>query len=418
MKKTLLVHGCWGGIAVIVFLIGGFRQPLTPNATALVQSSTSLFPMSAEQQAQASLTAGPREKNRKQTAEQFEPPNLEELARLSVSEPNPITRRLAFSRLLEAMTPDNALEIRKKLVAVGVESDQWRDFNYQWGALAGEEAFQFAADSKERDLSAALAGWASANPNQALAMLNNLPDDMRDQRDSLARSVVEGMSDRDLKGATELVLQLAGEGIKEAGELMGMVANDTVRAKGVEEAAAWSESLPDGPLKGRAMQRIANEYAEADPEAAAAWAEGMAHQDFAAQAVEEVSDKWAAKNPVEAVTWLESLPEGTGQKAGLNSVFGDWEDRDPAAATEYLASMPMSSQRDAAISGFSRGYAWQDPEVAIAWALDISDPQLRQESLTRAGQVFLRKDAESARAWLESSGLPSETQQAILDRRG
>ncbi|MDA7613858.1 hypothetical protein N8586_01865, partial [Verrucomicrobiales bacterium] len=75
-------------------------------------------------------------------------------------------------------------------------------------------------------------------------------------------------------------------------------------------------------------------------------------------------------------------------------------------------------QRDAAISGFSRGYAWQDPEVAIAWALDISDPQLRQESLTRAGQVFLRRDAESARAWLESSGLPSETQQAILDRRG
>ena len=339
-KKTILVHGCWGGVALAAFWMGGVRQPSTPGVAVLTQSPRPSLPPTAEQLPSIlANAAGPGKEDMGPASSTFEATSLEELANRAIRDPNPITRRLAFSKLLEALTPGNALKMREKLLALGAERDQWRDFNYQWGALAGEEAFQFAASSKERDLDAALAGWASANPNQALAMLDNLPEEMQDQRESLARSVVEGMSDRDLKGATDLVLRLAGEGVKKTDELMEIVATDAVRAQGVEKAATWSESLPDGPLKGAAMQRIANKYAETDPEAAAAWAEGVADKDFAARAVEEVGDKWAASNPIAAVTWLESLPEGNGQKAGLNSVFGDWEDRDPASATEYLGNV-------------------------------------------------------------------------------
>jgi hypothetical protein len=80
-------------------------------------------------------------------------------------------------------------------------------------------------------------------------------------------------------------------------------------------------------------------------------------------------------------------------------------------------TMPRSPQRDAAISGFSTGYAWQNPQVAIEWANDIADPALRQQTLTRAGQAYFRRDPESARAWLESSNLPPEAQQQVLNPR-
>jgi hypothetical protein len=341
----------------------------------------------------------------------------ETLAQQAVRDPNPIKRRLAFSKLLEALTPENALEIREQLVSFGAEGDQWRDFSYAWGALAGEEAFLFASNSKERDMGAAVAGWASANPREALAMLDNLPEALKGQRDQLAQSVVEGLSDRDRMSATDLVLRLAGEGMAQPEKLIAIVANDALRVDGPETAARWSESLPDGPLKGAAMQRIAGEFVEADAEAAAKWAEAVADQDYAARVIEEVGKRWAVRNPVEAVGWLETLPESQGQKSGLGSAFGDWEDRDPYAATEYLSKMPESTQRDAAISGFSRGYAWQDPEAAIAWAQDISDPALRQESLTRAGQIFFRRDPASATDWLEGSGLPPQTLEAILKPR-
>ena len=122
--------------------------------------------------------------------------DLEALARQAATDPNPVLRRLAFSRLIEAMTPENAETIRAELVGSGIERDQWNDFNYQWGALAGRDAFDFASESEERDLEAVLSGWASARPEEALALLENLPEDRRGERDQLAESIVAGLSDR------------------------------------------------------------------------------------------------------------------------------------------------------------------------------------------------------------------------------
>ena len=99
----------------------------------------------------------------------------------------------------------------------------------------------------------------------------------------------------------------------------------------------------------------------------------------------------------------------------MNSVFGDWEDRDPVAAGKYLLSMDSSPKRDSAISGFANGYAYQDPETSIAWANEISDPGMRNSALTRAGQAYFRRNPEAAQTWLNSSGLSSAVQEAILN---
>jgi hypothetical protein len=308
-------------------------------------------------------------------------------------------------------------EIRSQLLALGAGGDQWRDFHYNWGALAGVEAFNHAAASEEEDLAATLTGWAAARPGEALAMLDNLPEALRGQRDQLAESVVSGLADTDRRLATDLVLRLAGEGHGRAGRLMEIVANETIRADGPEAAAAWSESLPQGPLKGAAMNRVADAFVRRDPLAAASWIQPLAGQDYAAGAVARIGGQWAARDPIAAVGWLEALPAGGGQSAGLSNAFGDWEDRDPVAASQYLMNMPRSARRDSSISGFASGYAWQDPEASLAWASDISDPTLRQQTLTRVGQAYIRRDPAAARAWLESSNLPAEARQQILNPR-
>jgi hypothetical protein len=341
--------------------------------------------------------------------------NLDSLAEQALRDPNPITRRLAFSRLLESLTPENAEAIRSKLVDLGADGDQWRDFHYSWGAIAGKAAFDHAAASDEPDLAATMTGWAAANPAEALAMLANLPAEMQGQRDELTASVVSGLAHHDRSMATDLVLKLGQEGNGRAGSLMELVARETLRNQGPEAASQWAESLPDGSLKGTAMARIAESYARKDPLAAAQWAQRFASEDYASRTIEQIGGRWAENDPVAAVNWLETLPPGNGQMAGLRTAFGDWEDRDPAAAGEYLVAMPPSAQRDSAVSGFATGYAWQNPQLAIAWAQDIRDPALRQSSLTRAGQAFFHRDPENARAWLETSGLPPETQQQIAN---
>lgn len=341
--------------------------------------------------------------------------NPDALAEQAFRDPNPITRRLAFSRLLECLTPENAEALRSRMVELGADPDQWRDFHYSWGAIAGKAAFDHAAASDEADLAATMTGWAAANPAEALAMLGNLPETMRGQQHELTASVVAGLAHQNAAMATDLVLKLGGEGNPRAGNLMELVAAETLRSKGPEQASLWAESLPDGALKGTAMSRVAESYVRKDPAAAARWVQRFAAEDYATRAVERIGGDWAENDPIAAVGWLESLPAGSGQAAGLRNAFGDWEDRDPVAAGQYLLAMPLTPQRDAAVSGFATGYAWQNPQVAIAWAQDIRDPDLRQSSLTRAGQAFYRRDPAGALAWLETSGLPEEVRQQVAN---
>jgi len=422
--KSLMVHGAWLVAVVLAFVLGGLRHDSGKNGAGTDGAASSSAPTKSARAAaglgDSDRSAGDAMALRRSDRDGFQggdssrgKRSWEQLARLSARDPDPITRRLAFTRLLESMTPENVLAIREELVAAGVEGEQWRDFAYRWGALGGREAVEMAATTPERDMNAALTGWAAADPAAAMNLLANLPENMQGSRESLTASVVEGISHQDTALATDFVLRMTAEGTGNGERLIDVVARQALREGGHEDAARWSETLPDGPVKAAAMDRVAGTYVRKDPEAAAEWAQGFATNDYAARVIEEVGDGLARRDPVAAANWLENLPEGRGQIVGLRSVFGDWEDRDPVAAGEYLMNMPQSAQRDSAISGFSQGYAWQDPRTAIAWAEDISDPGLRQSTLTNAGQAFFRRDPKAAKTWLANIDLPPEAKKAI-----
>lgn len=345
---------------------------------------------------------------------------IDEVVRQAIRDPNPLTRRLAFARLLESMTPENAMQIREQLVAQGAQGESWNDFNYAFGAIAGRTAFEFAMTSDEPDLGAAFRGWAAADPTAAMAMLDNLPPELARQRRNLERDLISGLADRDVGLATQTALQLGAEDARHGAWLMAEVANEALREGGAESASMWVETLPDGPQKGAAMRRVTESYVRDDPAAAAAWAGQFADQDYAVRAIAEIGDEWSEDSPQDAIGWIETLPAGNSKNAGYSEAFGNWEDRNPEAATQYLSGMQAGPERDAAISGFSRGYAWQDPQMAIAWAQDISDPGMRERSLVQAGQAYFRRDPQNAMTWLEQSGLSNDAQQAVMSggRRG
>lgn len=429
MKGNLLIHGCWALAAIVAFSLGWqSSRPVSgisaqdENRSSASLSRAALGEAGADSRNNRTgnrASGGPTDSDLEGLFGKIVSGSsgLESLAAQALRDPNPITRRLAFSRLLEALTPENAETIRSQMVALGADADQWRDFHYSWGAISGKAAIDHAGKTEEQDLAATMTGWAAANPSEALAMLDNLPQEMEGQREELVASIVMGLTHRDATLATDLVFKLEKEGNGRAGNLMEIVAKEALRAQGVEQASVWADSLPDGPLKGTAMRSVADSYVRKNPQAAAKWGERFADKDYAAGAIEQIGGRWAESDPVAAVNWLENLPAGSGQKAGLSRAFGDWEDRDPAAAGEYLLAMPNSAKRDSAISGFATGYAWQNPQLAIAWAQDIQDPALRQSSLTRAGQAYFRRDPNGAKVWMESSGLSPEAQQQIINGR-
>jgi hypothetical protein len=426
-ENHLKLHAVWLVAAVATFGLGTLHKSGTTASDQLAASDVTKFENSSRRNP-GNDASTPLDRARIQRPSSASPDSIiaglfggkssagiEALAVMALRNPNQITRRLAFSRLLESMTPDNAEQIRTQLDKLGADPDQWRDFNFSWGAIAGKSAFDSPNNTRKGALGDTLAGWAAAKPEEALAMFENLPAALEGKREELTHGIVSGLADSNRFLATDLVLRLSQQGNKEAPRLMDLVAVETLRADGPETASLWSDSLPDGPLKGAAMSRIAGDFARNNPEAAAAWAQRHASEEFAATAIDRISGQWTAQNPQAAVNWLESLPPGKGQNAGLQTAFNDWEDRDPAGAGEYLLSMPNSPQRDTSISGFSSGYAWQDPPMAIQWANSITDANLRQRSLTHAGKIYFSQDPAAARAWLETSGLAAEVQQQITN---
>jgi hypothetical protein len=424
ISKRMIVHGGWCLAALAAFVLGSTRNAsLDRNGAADApgdrRGSSSANVVDGSPAARDRIRPGRPSSGSEESpltrlfGSKSAAAGLDALAFQALRDPNQITRRLAFSKLLEAMTAENAGQIRAQLVELGAEPDQWRDFNYSWGALAGKDAFDIASKTKEQDLNDTLTGWAAADPQAAMAALDNLPPELEGQRAELTRSVVAGLADSNRALAAEMVLRLAREGNKEAPGLMEIVARETLRADGTAAASRWSETLPDGPLKGAAMNLIADEFSRREPESAAAWAQRHASEDYAARAIGRIGGQWALQDPQKAVGWLESLPAGGGQTAGMTAAFNNWEDTDPVAASNYLLAMPSSRLRDTSISGFADGYAWQNPELSLQWAGSIEDPAIRDRTITRVGQIYLRQKPAAGRAWLESSEISPAIKQSI-----
>ena len=372
---------------------------------------------------------------------------IEALTAEAINEPSPLKRSLAFSKLLDSLTPENALIVMEAMKEHDATNDQWELFRYAWGAMDPAEAMRQAAAldrGEQKAIKETLTGWASANPADARDWVESLDDE--DARSRYLAELVSGMADNNIEMATDYVLELAEDGVSRAHRYIDAVVREQLRSGDITATVAWTEALPNEELKLRAMERIADRYVSEDPEAAADWASAYAADESAARLIEEVGEEWAERDPEAALTWLSSLPEGEGRRDGvqeaigewanndpaaavdwlsnlaqgsmkedaMQEAIGEWAERDPTAAGEYLLGMPNSPTKDSAMSGYARNVVREDPEAAIAWANTIAGEELRLQTVTLTAQEWFRRDRDAALIWLESSGLPDEIQLEVI----
>lgn len=426
MKKTILTHSVWGACAVTTFAAGYLLAKPSPDraggnssgprtAARLQAMSGPLNAADTGSKAAAARGAEGEFVARPALTED----QLKELAKEVFNDPNPLNRNIAFSKMLESLTPENATAMLDTMKSNRASGEQFQLFLYAWGAKDGAGAMAHAdtleGGRKQRFLNETLPGWAGKNPDAAIAWLDSQKED--DAKNRLRSSLVAGLADGDLGFATSYALQRANAGDKQAADYLETVAGEQLRKNGAVAAASWGETLPDGELKGAALDRVAGQYSREDPTAAAAWAAKYATTDYGARVVEEVGETWAARDPKAAVAWLNTLAEGQGRSEGTFSALRNWTREDPLAASQYLVDMPASQAKDSAVSGFARSLAGEDPQSAIAWAGTITDETSRVKTLTRAGQSWFRTDPVAASNWLQTSNLPQAAREAIVNQQ-
>ncbi len=340
----------------------------------------------------------------------------------ALRESDPVKGSLMFAMLLEELTPENAGAARDAISETTSGRDSMRFltlFNYKWGAIDGAAAVVRAQEDggweANMSTSISLSGWASADPDAALAWLDENAKDGDDRTKGWwMRGLINGVSNSDPDKATKLVTKLAAEDPDSASRYVGTIARTKLK-DGVASADTWMNSLDNPKLREGALATIGEHLSRSDPKEAAQWIQQYADEPGSERAVGDVADEWAEKDPKAAVDWVKSLDPGDSQNRGMNEVLSEWSRNDPTAASQYLSSMPDGGSKDHAITGLVRGTLREEPESALEWANTISDPDMREKTMIDAGASWLRRDKEAAAAWMGSAGLPESTQNAMIE---
>ena len=358
---------------------------------------------------------------------------IESLGQKLKDSTSPIDKRLAFSQLLQGLTVENALLIRDQIKDFDSGSPEFKEFHYAWGAIGGTDAVMFGVDTVEPDMSPALSGWASSDPQKAIAWFEGLDMEndssfdpllkdrkmkAEDLRNHLMGGLVQGLADTDPDLAIGFVQDVLDSGNKAAHGMMHAPISAMIRSSSPLEAAQWASQLDEGFVRDQAMSRTADHFARKDLEAAKEWAKSVSSNDGAERAIGSVTRNWASRDPEAALDWVSGLPEGKAQHSGTWAALNGGAGKEPSAASDYLANMPDSEMRNTAIFGFSDRLVWENPRAAMTWANSITSDEMRNDVLTRVGKSWARKDPKAASEWADSTpGIPSTIQSEIDNAR-
>ena len=346
---------------------------------------------------------------------------IEELVLRAIKVANPAERRKAFDRLLQEMQSDSftveqAMAIRSAMHENGASSEQWRLFDYAWGANDPEAALAHIDEISERYrrgfTSNMLPGLASVQPQKAIELVSAMEGR---ERYHMTGRLLEGLADYDAGVATDYVYQLAENGDRTAVPHMKRLTNEVFGTVGFDAGVAWAEQLAAGPLQAAALVRVANRFASQDPLEAAAWAEQFVGAKHNSRLFGEVVREWGDFQA--AWEWVESLEPSLAQRDGLSAVYGFRGARQPHEAVQDIIDMPPSEDRNFALNGFISGLAHQDPEAAVLWAAEITEPGMREAAMVRAARHYYRQDTEAAAQWFARSGLPETAWERVKNSR-
>ncbi|MEZ5303890.1 MAG: hypothetical protein R3F11_25090 [Verrucomicrobiales bacterium] len=273
-------------------------------------------------------------------------------------ERNPLAR---MSRLGDALANLTSDDIPAALAAFedgprgGQHDDEFRAFMYAWGALDGEAAATYILENKEgrkTDFAAtnAVAGWATADPDAAIAFVDGLEGQTRQW---LRHGVVKGLAESDLDRASAFALQTEVSAARATS--VQLILDQLFEKGGAAEFQRWFDGVEDdaGPaidsVRGFAYSQAINRVTESEPETAQAMVEAAAGRGIevdgraiAGVAIHRFEDQQGYR-----IAWAMALPTGKTATKGWLEIVGRWASEDPneAAARGSATSTPRPSAR-------------------------------------------------------------------------
>lgn len=264
---------------------------------------------------------------------------IEALVLQSINARDPVVRRQAFDRLLQEMrsedfTREQAMTMRSTMHHNGANGEQWRLFDYTWGANHPEVAMAHIEEISEKHrrgyLSNMIPGLASADPRLAVELFEGLDGNLQGR---LRNRLYEGLIDHDISAATEYVYDSAPE--RPDWRRMDTFTRELAGEQGIDATLDWAAELPDGSLRSNA------------------WSAAYA--------------KWTSQDPHGAVEAIIDLPQSPDRDQAINGFISALAGQDPEAAVIWAGEINDPGLREAAMVRAGTRFFQSDEAAAQSW---------------------------------------------------
>lgn len=432
-RNILIVNGIWLIVAIAAFALGRYDSsaPGTGNQASsagrpIGKSDTSANSgKPAKDGSEEASTSGKSADFKAAEAIESESTRIltEDEMRQAVlnalKEPNPLKSNLLFAQLLAQLTPENvevAMETLRENGDGRTMFQQMGLLTYAFGAMDGEKAMEYAQGIEGRGSvftsASALSGWASKNPQAALAWLQGQEELDGMEKAMFARGLVNGLAQTNLDMATVYAGSMDDPEMQR--QFFDVIAREQMKG-GIEKAKAWLNGLSDDNAKTSALENIARQVVRDDPDQAVALALEYADKSYGVRAIAEIADEIAERDPNESLALVKQLPPGEAQNKAMAAAFKEYTRKNFEEANALLNDMAPGALRDYATLSFIDEAKREDLKGALALTETIADPKVREQSqIMTLGQIY-RVDPDSALQQAAAFGMSPESQQKLIE---
>lgn len=330
-------------------------------------------------------------------------------------EPDPVLRSQRIAVLLGSLTPEIAptvAETFEQAKQSGIQfGEEYRLFLRAWGKLDGAKAMEYAdlrgGGEHTPEMLSTLAGWASANPQQARDWVEALAEGST--KEGLIYGLLDGWSMVDFASAAAYAESRPRSEARD--EFRKLLLQRALATGGPAAAQQWVQRIPNDEhnqvYKQRAFDEVIQTMLYRDPSAAAHWIAQNAGQAFlSGSAVVDTVTKLAQSAPMEALNWMENLPgiSDTQREKGAVAAMNRWAENDPQAAGNWLVQNRQHPAYDRMAGQYALAIAEEYPQAAREWAQSLADENARMRAELANARSYLRKHGEAGKQSLLAAG--------------
>lgn len=173
-------------------------------------------------------------------------------------------------------------------------------------------------------------------------------------------------------------------------------------ARAPRDAAAWTESLPDGAAKVNLLQHVAIVWAEHDSTSALDWALTLPVGVGREAAIAAVGYEAVRSAPTNAIKAAEHLDSGPERNQLYCHAVSQWAAVAPWAALEWAQTIPQGGLRDDLFANIALAWAKLDgASAALLASQAIRADETGHRAVVAVVQRWSRVDPAAARSWVE-----------------